>query len=104
MPKPLPTDKAAFKLVCRRLAENKENFNQSQLCIMTQALDRWAEILGFYHVPLTPPMTPYDRNPAGKNGREPEPEPENPYIPKLSTAEAFGLIGGDNAATNQGSK
>ena len=104
MPKPLPTDKAAFKLVARRLAENKENFNQSQLCIMTQALDRWAEIIGLYHVPLTPPMTPYDRNPAGSNGRK-EPEPEaNPYIPKMSFEEAFRNIGGDNAtATNQSS-
>lgn len=103
MPKPLPTNKAAFMLVCRRLAENKENFNQSQLCLMLQAQDRWAEVLGFYHVPLTPPMTPYDRNSAGKNGKEPEPEPENPYTPKMTIEQAFSQIGGENAA-DQSSK
>jgi hypothetical protein len=94
MPKPLPTDKAAFKLVARRLAENKDSFNQSQLCLMLQSMDRWAEVLGLYHVPLTPPMTPYDRNPSGKAKEE---EPTNPYIPKKSFEEAFRSIGGDNA-------
>jgi hypothetical protein len=97
MPKPLPTDKAAFKLVLRRLAENKENHNQSQLCIELQAADRWAEVLSLYHVPLTPPLTPYDRTPAVGWAKAKE-EPVNPYTPTGSVEEMFTKIGGDNAA------
>lgn len=104
MPKSLPTDKAAWLLVARRIAENKEGFNQSQLCLMLQAHDRWAEVRGFYHVPLTPPMTPYDRNPSGVRSKEPEPE-ANPYTPKMTLEDAFRTIGGDNAtATDKSSQ
>lgn len=102
MPKPLPTDKAAFKLVARRLAENKEGFNQSQLCIMTQNLDRWAKVLGLYDISLTPPSVYQSPNPSGK-AKEPEPEPESPYVPKMTIEQAFSQIGGGNAA-DQGSK
>lgn len=108
MPKPLPTNKAAFMLVARRIAENKENFSQFQLCIMTQALDRWAKVLGLYDVPLTSPHILYKRKPR-HNGSEDEPEGEevdsSPYTPKMTMEEAFkAVIGGSNAPTDQDSK
>lgn len=106
MPKSLPTDKAALKLILRRIAENKEGFNQSQLCLMLQATDRWAKVIGLYDdVPLTSPTTPYTRNPIGLSGSKEE-EPENPYTPTTSVEDVFRKIipGGDNAtATDKSS-
>lgn len=105
MPKSLPTDKAALKLILRRIAENKEGFNSSQLCIMAQMADRWAKVIGLYDVPLTAPIPPYIRNPRGIQGSDKEEdEPENPYTPTMSFVDAFKQIGGDNAtATDQSS-
>ncbi len=99
MPKALPTDKAAFKLVLRKITENKAKYNQSQLCIMLQAADRWAKVIKYYKVDLTPPTILYNRNPLGKNGKE-EDESETPYAPKMTVEEAFGQIGGNDASAN----